>query len=65
MKTFKTLILTAAFVCGGIMTANAQLGGGQKIVYVDSEYIMENIPDRKSTRLNSSHNVASRMPSSA
>ena len=45
MKAFKILILTAALVCGGIMTANAQLGGGQKIVYVDSEYIMENIPE--------------------
>lgn len=45
MKTLKTLILTAAMVCGGIMTANAQIGGGQKIVYVDSEYIMENIPE--------------------
>ena len=45
MKAFKTMILTAALVCGGIMTANAQLGGGQKIVYVDSEYIMENIPE--------------------
>ena len=45
MKTFKVLILTAALVCGGIMTANAQLSGGQKIVYVDSEYIMENIPE--------------------
>ena len=45
MKALKTLILTAALVCGGILTANAQLGGGQKIVYVDSEYIMENIPE--------------------
>ncbi len=46
MKAFKTMILTAALVCGGIMTANAQIvGGGQKIVYVDSEYIMENIPE--------------------
>ena len=45
MKAFKTLILTAALICGGVMTANAQLGGGQKIVYVDSEYIMENIPE--------------------
>jgi len=45
MKAFKTLILTAALVCGGVMTANAQLGGGQKIAYVDSEYIMENIPE--------------------
>ena len=45
MKAFKTLILTAALVCGGLMTAQAQIGGGQKIVYVDSEYIMENIPE--------------------
>ena len=46
MKAFKTLILTAALVCGGMMAANAQIvGGGQKIVYVDSEYIMENIPE--------------------
>ena len=45
MKAFRTLILTAALACGGIMTANAQIGGGQKIVYVDSEYIMENIPE--------------------
>ena len=46
MKAIKTLILTAALVCGGIIAANAQLvGGGQKIVYVDSEYIMENIPE--------------------
>jgi len=45
MKAIRTLILTAALVCGSIMTAHAQLGGGQKIVYVDSEYIMENIPE--------------------
>jgi len=45
MKAFKSLILTAALVCGGILATNAQIGGGQKIVYVDSEYIMENIPE--------------------
>lgn len=45
MKAFKTLFLTAALVCGSIMAANAQIGGGQKIAYVDSEYIMENIPE--------------------
>ena len=45
MKAIKTLILTA-LLFGGIMSAQAQLGGGsQKIVYVDSEYIMENIPE--------------------
>ena len=32
-------------VCGGIISANAQIGGGQKIVYVDSEYILTNIPE--------------------
>ena len=45
MKTLRTLVLVAAFVCGGIISANAQIGGGQKIVYVDSEYIMANIPE--------------------
>lgn len=44
MKTLRTLVLVAAFVCGGVFSANAQMGG-QKIVYVDSEYIMENIPE--------------------
>ena len=46
MKALKTLALTA-LLCGGIMSAQAQLlgGGSQKIVYVDSEYIMENIPE--------------------
>ena len=45
MKAFRTLILTAALVCAGMMSATAQIGGGQKIVYVDSEYIMSNIPE--------------------
>ena len=45
MKTLKTLVLTAALVIGGVMCAHAQLGGGQRIVYVDSEYIMNNIPE--------------------
>lgn len=44
MKTLRTLVLVAAFVCGGVISANAQIGG-QKIVYVDSEYIMANIPE--------------------
>ena len=44
MKKLKSLLLTAAIVCCGVMGANAQIGG-QKIVYVDSEYIMENIPE--------------------
>ena len=45
MKALKTLALTAALLCG-MMSAQAQLmGGSQKIVYVDSEYIMANIPE--------------------
>lgn len=45
MKAIKTVILTAALFCG-IVSVKAQLvGGSQKIVYVDSEYIMENIPE--------------------
>ena len=46
MKALKTLALSAALLCG-IVSAQAQLlgGGSQKIVYVDSEYIMENIPE--------------------
>ena len=46
MKAIRTLVLTAALVLGGVVCAHAQLvGGGQKIVYVDSEYIMDNIPE--------------------
>ena len=44
MKALRTLVLVAAFVCGGVISAQAQMGG-QKIVYVDSEYIMANIPE--------------------
>lgn len=44
MRTLRTLVLLAAFVCGVGFSANAQIGG-QKIVYVDSEYIMANIPE--------------------
>ena len=45
MKAFRTLVFAVALVCGGIISANAQIGGGQKIVYVDSEYILTNIPE--------------------
>ena len=37
---------------------------GKKTAYDYTNYL-ESKPDRKSTRLNSSHNVISRMPSSA
>lgn len=45
MKTLRTLALTAALLCG-MTAAQAQiLGGSQKLAYVDSEYIMANIPE--------------------
>jgi len=44
MKTFKSLILTAAIVCCSVLSANAQIGG-QKFAYVDSDYILNNIPE--------------------
>lgn len=44
MKTFKSLLLTAAIVCCGVFSANAQIGG-QKFAYVDSDYILSNIPE--------------------
>ena len=46
---------------------NATLFNGKQIIKAEklAELNTENIQDRKSTRLNSSHNVASRMPSSA
>ena len=44
MKKLKSLLLTASIVCFGMTEANAQIGG-QKIVCVDTEYIMENIPE--------------------
>ena len=45
MKTFKSLILTAVIVCFGAVGGFAQVGGGQKIAYVDSDYILSNIPE--------------------
>lgn len=44
MKTFKSLLLTAAFVCFVTVSGFAQLGG-QKLAYVDSDYILNNIPE--------------------
>ena len=45
MKALKTLALTAALLCGMMSAQAQQMGGSQKIVYVDSEYIMANIPE--------------------
>ena len=46
MKTLKSLLLTAAIVCCGVFSANAQVSlGGQKLAYVDSDYILSNIPE--------------------
>ena len=44
MKTFKSLLLTVAIVCCSVISANAQLGG-QKFAYVDSDYILNNVPE--------------------
>ena len=61
---------------GGLLGGNAQLQEARLIVLrlqgrlLEVEALMDQVPqvlvlDRKSTRLNSSHNVISRMPSSA
>ncbi|MBQ6084580.1 MAG: OmpH family outer membrane protein [Bacteroidales bacterium] len=42
MKT-KTLLLLAFFMILGVSSANAQ--GNQKIAYVDTDYILQNIPE--------------------
>lgn len=42
MKTLKSLLLTVALVC--TLSTYAQIGG-QKIAYVDSDYILSNIPE--------------------
>ena len=44
MKTLKSLLLTVALVCCGALSTYAQIGG-QKIAYVDSDYILSNIPE--------------------
>ena len=51
-------------------SANAKIAAGKKRENELAEYIIKEshfcpIPDRKSTRLNSSHRLESRMPSSA
>ena len=44
MKTLKSLILAAVIVCCGSFSSYAQIGG-QKFAYVDSDYILNNIPE--------------------
>ena len=44
MKTLKSLILAAVIVCCGSFSSYAQIGG-QKFAYVDSDYILTNIPE--------------------
>ena len=44
MKALKSLFLTAAIVCCSVISASAQIGG-QKFAYVDSDYILSNIPE--------------------
>lgn len=45
MKTLRSLLLTVVLVCCGALSTHAQIGGGQKIAYVDSDYILNNIPE--------------------
>lgn len=44
MKTLKSLLLAAIIVCCGSISSYAQIGG-QKFAYVDSDYILSNIPE--------------------
>jgi outer membrane protein len=44
MKALKSLFLTAAIICCSAFSASAQIGG-QKFAYVDSDYILSNIPE--------------------
>lgn len=44
MKALKSLFLTAAIICCSAVSASAQIGG-QKFAYVDSDYILSNIPE--------------------
>ena len=44
MKTLKSLLLAAVIVCCGSFSSFAQIGG-QKFAYVDSDYILNNIPE--------------------
>ena len=50
-------------VCGITTAFAASFGSGRPHIGILAEY--DALSDRKSTRLNSSHNVISRMPSSA
>ena len=44
MKTVKSLFLMAVILFCGAFNVNAQIGG-QKLAYVDSDYILNNIPE--------------------
>ena len=44
MKTLKSLLLAAVIICCGTIGSYAQIGG-QKFAYVDSDYILSNIPE--------------------
>ena len=44
MKTLKSLLLAVVIICCGSSSSFAQLGG-QKFAYVDSDYILNNIPE--------------------
>ena len=58
-----TDVVVIGFGGAGATTAISAAQNGANVVVLEKN--PENHQDRKSTRLNSSHNVASRMPSSA
>ena len=55
----KVAVVTGAASGIGLASTQAMLAAGARVVMVDRD------ADRKSTRLNSSHALTSRMPSSA
>ena len=60
-------IESAGLLCAGPTRFTAVLSGREacRLFFLDSMYLFGTPTDRKSTRLNSSHSRASRMPSSA
>jgi electron transfer flavoprotein alpha subunit len=60
-------VLVAGHNAGAAAAAAAQIAGVAKVLHADDAALGDQLAeaDRKSTRLNSSHNSESRMPSSA
>ena len=66
----EVIVITSGKGGVGKTTTTANVGTGlakegKKVVLIDTDIGLRNLEDRKSTRLNSSHPLSSRMPSSA